>query len=67
MARFPVLKSLQPRADGVQGRPALKAVGRVVRQQEAAVSGQCPAQETPQGHAALESGLLAGEVPETLL
>jgi hypothetical protein len=65
--RSPALKSLQPGADGLNGRPSVKAVGGFVGQQEAAVSGQCPAQETPEGRAGFQSGLLAGEVAEALL
>ena len=62
MTRFPALESVQPRADGLNGRPALKAVGAVGRQQEAAVSARGPAQKTPEGHAGFQSGLLAGEL-----
>jgi hypothetical protein len=67
MTSFPALESVQPRADGANRRPAVKAVYRVGREQEAAVSGHSPAQETPEGHAALESGLFAGEVIKALL
>jgi len=63
----PVLDLVQPHADGLKGRPAVKAVGRVGREQEAAVSGYGSPQKAPEGHAALQPGLLAGEVPEALL
>ena len=66
MIRSPALKSLQPGADGLKSRPALKAVGGIGREQEAAVSGHGAPQKAPEGHAAFESGLLAGEVPEAL-
>jgi hypothetical protein len=45
----------------------VEAVGRVGRKQEAAVSARGAAQEAPEGHAALESGLLGSEVAEALL
>jgi hypothetical protein len=51
MTRSPTLELVQPRADGLKDHPALKAVGGVVRQQEAAVSGRGAAQETPKGRA----------------
>jgi hypothetical protein len=49
----PALKSLQPGANGLNRRPAVKTVGGAGREQETAVSGGGPAQETPEGHAAL--------------
>jgi hypothetical protein len=58
---------MQSRADRLKRRPAVKAVGRVGRQQEAAVSSYGAPQKAPQGHAALQAGLLAGEVSEALL
>jgi hypothetical protein len=58
---------MQSRADRLKRRPAVKAVGRVGRQQEAAVSGYRAPQKAPQGHAALPSGLFADEIPEALL
>jgi hypothetical protein len=67
MARFPALKSRPPDANGVNRRPAVEAVDRVGREQEAAVSGHGPVQETPEGCAALQSGLFAGEEVETAL
>jgi hypothetical protein len=57
-----VLELVQPRADGLKGRPTVKTVGRVGREQEAAVSGQGSPQKAPEGHAALQSGLLGGQV-----
>lgn len=62
-----MLELIQPHADGLKGRPAVEAVGGVGREQEAAVSGRGPAHEAPQGHVALQPGLLAGEVTEALL
>jgi hypothetical protein len=67
MATFPALEVVQARADGLKGRPALKAVGGVGRKQETAVSGHGPAQKAPEGHAALQPGLLTREIPEALL
>jgi hypothetical protein len=40
----PALELVQPRADGLNRHPALKAVRRVGRPEETAVSGQRPAQ-----------------------
>ena len=40
MTRFPVFELVQPGADGLKDHPALKTVGGVGREQEAAVSGQ---------------------------
>jgi hypothetical protein len=45
----------------------MKAVRRVGREQEAAVSGHGPPQEAPEGHAVLESGQFTGEITEALL
>ena len=59
MTRFPVFELAQPGADGANRHPAVKAVGGVGREQEAAVSGQCPAQQTPERRVAVR-GLLAG-------
>jgi hypothetical protein len=42
-------------------------MGGVGREQEAAVSNRSAPQEALQGHAALQSGLLAGEVTQALL
>ena len=66
-ATLPAFEPVQPRADGLKDHPALKAVGGVVRQQEAAVSARGAVQETPEGHAALQPGQLAGEVADALL
>jgi hypothetical protein len=67
MTGFPALEPVQPCADGLKDHPALKAVGGVGREQEAAVSGQRPSQETPEAYITLQPGLLAGEVLEALL
>jgi hypothetical protein len=67
MTNAPMLEPVQARADGLKDHPALKAVGGVGREQEAAVSGYGAPQKAPEGHAALESGQLAGEVSEALL
>ena len=67
MTPSPAFEPVQPRADGLNRRPAVKAVGRVGRKQEAAVSGQGAPQEAPDGRAGLQSVLLAGEVPQALL
>jgi hypothetical protein len=53
VANAPAFESVQPRADGLNRRPAVEAVGRVGREQEAAVSGHGPAQEAAEGQAAL--------------
>jgi hypothetical protein len=45
----------------------MKTVGGVGREQEAAVSKRGAPQKAPQGRAALQPDLLAGEVPEALL
>ena len=66
MTRPPAFELVQPRADGLKDHPALKAVGGVGCKQEAAVSGHSPALETPEKHAALQPGLLAGEITEAL-
>jgi hypothetical protein len=62
MPTSPALEPVQPRADALNGRPAVKAVGRVGREQEAAVSGDGAPQEAPEGRVALQPGLLADEV-----
>ena len=62
MTTLPAFEPFQARADGVQGRPAVKTVGGVGREQEATVSGQCPAQEAPEGRVGFQSGQLVGEV-----
>ena len=67
MANCPAFKSVQPGADGVNRRPAVEPVRRVGREQEAAVGGRGPAQETPEGRAGLQSGLFVGEVTKTSL
>jgi len=59
MTRFPVFELVQPRADGLKGGPAMKTVGGVARVHKTAVSGHGPAQKAPEGHAALQPGLLA--------
>ena len=64
---LPALELFQTGADGLDRRPAVKTVGRVSGGLKPAVSGHGPAQETPEGHAAFESGQLAGEVAEALL
>jgi hypothetical protein len=66
MTSFSALELVQPRADGLNRRPAVKAVGGVGRKQEPAVSGHGPPQKAPEGHAALQSGLLADEVTKAL-
>ena len=53
MLSTPALKSLQPRADGVKGRPAVKTVGGVSREQEPAVSGHGPRKKRRKGGPAL--------------
>jgi hypothetical protein len=63
----PAFEPVQPRADGLDRRPAVKTLGGIGRAQEAAVSGRGPPQETPEGRAGLESGQLADEVSEALL
>ena len=67
MADSPVLELVQPRADGANRHPAVEAVSGLARVQETAVSDQGSPQEAPQGRAALQPGLLAGEVSEALL
>ena len=62
MINVPALELVQAGADGLDRHPAMKAVGGVGRKQETAVSGQGAPQEAPEGHAALESSLLAGKV-----
>jgi hypothetical protein len=47
----PTLELVQPRADGLKNHPALKAVGGVGREQEAAVSDSGSAEEAPEGRA----------------
>jgi hypothetical protein len=44
MIKVPALESVQAGADGLDRHPALKAVRRVGRPEETAVSGQRPAQ-----------------------
>jgi hypothetical protein len=67
MINVPALELVQAGADGLDRYPAMKAVGRVGRVQEAAVSSYGAPQKAPQGHAALQAGLFAGEVSEALL
>ena len=67
MINVPALELVQPRTDGLKDDPALKAVGGVGRDQEAAVSGHRSPQKAPEGHAALESGQFTGEIAEALL
>jgi hypothetical protein len=45
----------------------VEAVCRVGRKQEAAVSGYGAPQKAPEGHAALQAGLLAHKVSQALL
>jgi hypothetical protein len=67
MASSPALEPVQPRADGANRYPAVEAVSGLARVQETAVSDQGSPQEAPEGHPALQSGLLAGEVAKALL
>jgi hypothetical protein len=53
MIKVPALELVQTGADGLKDHPALKAVGGVGREQEAAVSARGAPQATPEGQVAL--------------
>ena len=56
MANAPALELVQPRADGANRHPAVKAVGRLGREQEAAVSGRGPPARNAGGARRLSTG-----------
>jgi hypothetical protein len=62
MTGFPVFEVVQRRADGTNRHPAVEAVSGLARMHKTAVSGYGAPQKAPQGHAALQAGLFAGEV-----